>query len=216
MNPNDEIRQKILQYFYDRNLNATSKYGKKGSSVKISDCKKELKQSHNLSQSQVVSNLTYLIDQGWVKTFNVEKTINVKGGTIPSVVTWYEITADGIDKIEGESEFQSMPKYNDINISATGSNVITLGDGNIVNVKHQELHSKLDALKDAISTENKLTESKKLDLSVDIESIKDQLAKENPNKTIIQHLWNGIEKTVTTGTLVELIAKISPLIANLL
>lgn len=216
MNPNDVIRQKILQYFYDRNLNATSKYGKKGSSLKISDCKKELKQLHDLTQSQVVSNLTYLIDQGWVKTFDVEKTINVRGGTIPSVVTWYEITAAGIDKIEGESEFQTMPKYNGININATGSNVITLGDGNIVNVKYQELHSRLDELKGAISADNSINDSQKLDISVDIESIKDQLAKEKPNKTIIQHLWNGIEKAVSIGSFAELIAKIAPLIASLL
>ena len=43
MNPNDEIRMQILQYFYDRNKNATSQYGKKGSAVKIRDVKKELK-----------------------------------------------------------------------------------------------------------------------------------------------------------------------------
>jgi hypothetical protein len=36
-NPNDAIRQTILSYFYDRNASATSRYGKKGSAVKISD-----------------------------------------------------------------------------------------------------------------------------------------------------------------------------------
>jgi hypothetical protein len=30
-NPNDETRRQILQYFYDRNSMATSKFGKKGS-----------------------------------------------------------------------------------------------------------------------------------------------------------------------------------------
>ncbi len=39
MNPNDLIRKQILQYFYDRNAGATSKMGKKGSSIKISDVK---------------------------------------------------------------------------------------------------------------------------------------------------------------------------------
>src|SRR5688572_372665 len=36
-NPNDEIRRTILKYFYDQNANATSRFGKKGSAVKISD-----------------------------------------------------------------------------------------------------------------------------------------------------------------------------------
>ena len=43
MNPNDEIRRQILRYFYDRNANATSRMGKKGSAVKISDVRRELK-----------------------------------------------------------------------------------------------------------------------------------------------------------------------------
>jgi predicted nucleic acid-binding Zn-ribbon protein len=40
---NNEIRHLMLQYFYDRNRNATSARGKKGSAVKISDVKKEVK-----------------------------------------------------------------------------------------------------------------------------------------------------------------------------
>jgi len=63
---NTEIRRIMLRYFYDRNKNATSARGKKGSAVKISDVKRELKASHSLAQSEVQSNLTYLISQGWV------------------------------------------------------------------------------------------------------------------------------------------------------
>lgn len=48
--PNDEMRKQILQYFYDRNASATSKYGKKGSDAKISDVKRELKNKVGLTQ----------------------------------------------------------------------------------------------------------------------------------------------------------------------
>src|SRR3989442_10378728 len=99
MNPNDKIRRQLLQYFYDRNANATSRMGKKGSAVKISDTKKELKEKYELKQQQVMSNLTYLIDNGWVKTIDVEKTVKVSGGKIPHVTTFYEITSKGISKI---------------------------------------------------------------------------------------------------------------------
>jgi hypothetical protein len=100
-NPNDKMREQILKYFYDRNTSATSRFGKKGSAAKISDVKRELKSKVGLTQSQVVSNLTYLIDRKWINTIEVEKTVTVKGGTIPSKVTWYEISALGIEKIEG-------------------------------------------------------------------------------------------------------------------
>jgi len=216
MNPNDVIRQQILKYFYDRNSSATSRFGKKGSAVKISDAKRELKELHDLTQQQVISNLTYLIDQGWIKTFEIEKTVQVRGGTIPSTVTWYEIAAPGIDKIEGESEFQPTSRYPGINITATGENVITLGDGNIVNVHYEQLHKELSSLKQTVSGCDSLSDNQKLDIAVDIESIKDQLAKPTPNKTIIRQLWSGIEKVVTAAGLVEFVTKISPQIASLL
>ena len=56
---NNEIRSIMLQYFYDRNKNATSARGKKGSAVKIRDVKKELKAASGLTQQEVQSNLTY-------------------------------------------------------------------------------------------------------------------------------------------------------------
>ena len=151
MNPNDIIRQEILRYFYSRNAHATSRMGKKGSAVKISDAKRELKEQCGLTQQQVMANLTYLIDNGWIKTVNVEKTVQVRGGTIPQVTTFYEITAKGVDKIEGGSQFEPKERYAGINITATGNNIVTLGDGNVVNARFSELHNVLDELKDAIA-----------------------------------------------------------------
>lgn len=215
-NPNDEIRRQILEYFYDRNANATSRFGKKGSAAKISDVRKDLKSQYELKLQQVVSNLNYLMDRGWVKVIEVEKTVEVKGGTIPSTVTWYEISAKGIDKIEGESEFQPKERYAGINITATGSNIITLGDGNIVNAKYADLHKELNVLKDGISENDRLTDSQKLNTAVDIESIKDQLAKSQPNMTMIGLLWKGIEKVATIAGLVNNVSRIAPLITGLL
>lgn len=216
MNPNDQIRQNILQYFYDRNVKATSQYGKKGSAVKISDAKRELKQQYGLKQQEVMSNLTYLIDKRWINKTTIEKTVRTSAGSIPSTVTWYEISADGIDKIEGESEFKANPRYAGINISASGANIITLGDGNVVNAQYADLYGELDNLKKAITESSHIPEEEKLDLAVDIESIRDQLAKANPNKTIIGHLWTGVERVVTAAGLLGILSKVAPLIAGLI
>jgi hypothetical protein len=214
-NPNDAIRNQILRYFYARNAAATSRFGKKGSAVKISDAKRDLKAQHGLTQQQVMSNLTYLIDRGWVKTVTQEKTVQVRGGTVPSVVTWYEIAAPGIEKIEGESEFKPQDRFPGININASGSNVITLGDGNVVNVKYEQLHKALDELKTAVAANRKLSDPEKLDVTVDIESVKDQLVKAAPNRRVVQDLWNGIEKLVTAAGLVDYSVKVATLIAPL-
>lgn len=112
----NDIRAIMLHYFYDRNKNATSARGKKGSAIKISDVKSELKASHSLSQQEVQSNLTYLISQGWVDEQAVEKSFTAPGGTvIPSSTSFYQISAAGIDKIDGPGEFtmNKVPGHQD-------------------------------------------------------------------------------------------------------
>lgn len=215
MNPNDEIRHQILQYFYDRNLNATSRMGKKGSAVKISDAKRELKDAYGLKQPQVMSNLTYLIDNAWVKTIDIEKTVKVRGGTIPQTTTYYEVAAKGIDKIEGGSQFEPRERFAGININATGQNVITLGDGNVVNAQFADLHSALEELKSAV-TESTLGEFEKFDAAIDIENIKDQLAKNEPDKTIVARLWGGLEKVATVSGVAAAYEKAAELLGPLL
>lgn len=215
MNPNDIIRQQILRWFYDRNAQATSQYGKKGSAVKISDVKKGLKESYDLNQQQVMSNLTYLIDKGWINKIEIEKTVRVKHGTVPSTVTWYEISSAGIDKLEGESEFKENTRYAGININATGTNVITMGDGNVVNAQYADLHTELTNLKNEVAAST-LDDSQKLDISVDIESIKDQLAKAKPDKTTIGHLWRRVKDVATIGGFASTVSKVVPLIAGLI
>lgn len=216
MNPNDAIRDKILKWFYDRNRNATSQRGKKGSSVRISDTKKELKALYGLSQQEVVSNLNYLIDKGWIKAYEVEKTVATRGGTtVPSVVTWYEISSAGIDRIEGASEFEMPAKYAGINISASES-IVILGDGNVVNAKFKKLHEQLDELKSAIVLESTIPDGDKLNTIADIESIKEQLVKAEPDKTIIGHLWSRIEQVATAAGFVDAVGSLAATIAPLL
>ena len=215
MNPHDAVRMQILQYFYDRNAGATSLRGKNGSAVKIRDVKRELKAKCGLTQQNVISNLNYLLDRGWVRKHEVQKTVIVKGGTIPSTATWYEISAFGIDKIEGGSEFEPKDRYEGINVTATGTNVITLGDGNVVNARFSDLREQLDDLKSRIAS-SALEEKQKFDVAVDIESIKDQLAKESPDKTTIGHLWSGIDRIARVCGTVDAVQKVWALIGPLL
>lgn len=212
---NTEIRTIMLQYFYDRNRNATSARGKKGSSIKISDIKKELKASHALTQQEVQSNLTYLISQGWVEEDTVEKSFTAPGGTvIPSTTSFYKITAAGIDKIEGPGEF-TMQKFHGININATGQNIITLGDGNQVNVKFSDLGKALVELRDAI-IKSDATEQDKMDYVADIDTIQSQLAKPSPNKDIIGAAWRTVKVAATINGCVGLVTKVGALVGGIL
>ncbi len=213
----DEIRQIMLQYFYDRNRMATSMRGKKsGAAVTILVLRGDLKASHGLKAGQVVSNLTYLISQGWVEEKPLAKSWTTpRGGVVPAVTSYYVITAAGIDKIAGPSAF-SRERFHGIKIEATGQNIITLGDGNQVNVRFREEGEALAALREAVKSTAGMDEATKLELVSDIDSIQDQLAKAQPNKSAMQALWQGIERTAALVGLAEAAARVAPHIQRLL
>lgn len=212
---NNEIRRIMLQYFYDRNKNATSARGKKGSAVRISDLKRELKTLHGLTQQEVQSNLTYLISQGWVEEDTIEKSFTAPGGTVmPSSTNYYQITAAGIDKIEGPGEF-TMPKFHGIKIEATGQNIITLGDGNQINAQFSELGTALVELREAIAR-SAATEVNKLALVADIDTIQSQLAKPTPNKGIIAAAWETVKTAAAIDGCFNLVNKVAGLIGKFL
>lgn len=212
---NTEIRRIVLQYFYDRNKNATSMRGKKGSAVKISDVKKELRSSHGLTQQEVQSNLTYLISQGWVEEDTVQKSITAPGGTvIPSTTSFYRITAAGIDKIEGPGEF-TMPKFHGIKIEATGQNIITVGDGNQINAKFADIGASLAELRDAI-IRSEAAEDRKMQLVADIETIQSQLAKPEPNRGIVKAAWETVKAAAAIDGCATLVEKVSRFITRFL
>lgn len=213
----DHIRQIMLCYFYDRNKNAASRRGKtNGAAVPISVLRADLKASHGLIIQQIHGNLTYLLSQGWVDDQPVTKSFTTsKGGIVPSPTSYFIITAAGIDKICGPSEF-TRDRFQGIRIEATGQNIITLGDGNQVNASHQEAGEALSKLRETIKASHSLDENKKIDLVVDVDSIQDQLAKPNPNKTVIQSLWEGINRMASIAELTDAVTKVAPFIARLL
>ena len=212
---NNDIRRIMLQYFYDRNTNATSSRGKKGSAVKMSDVKKELKVVYGLTQPEVQSNLTYLISQGWVEEDTIEKSFTAPGGTvIPSSTSFFRITAAGIDKIEGPGEF-TMPKFHGIKIEATGQNIITLGDGNQIQC---QIHRSRTILSGAQRCNHcvRIPRVREDDLGWSIETIQSQLAKPEPNRDIIRSAWETIKGAASINDCASLVQKVVGLIGEFL
>jgi peptidoglycan hydrolase-like protein with peptidoglycan-binding domain len=214
---NDEVRQIMLRYFYDRNKNATSRRGKTtGAAAQISVIRKDLKASHGLSIQQVQSNLTYLLSQGWVEDQPVSKSFTTsKGGVVPAATSYFIITAAGIDKIDGPSEF-TRDRFQGIRIKATGQNIITLGDGNQVDARYQQIGEALSELRNAFKTSKQIKEPEKVNLVADIDSIQDQLAKLTPNRAVIQNLWEDINRAASVAGLADLAVRVGAYLAGIL
>jgi hypothetical protein len=214
---NSDIRRIILRYMYDRNANARSaRSDRTGAAVKISTMRKDLKESHGLDLTQVRSNLTYLISQGWVEEQSIVKSVPTpRGGIIPSATYYYIISAEGIDKLDGPGEF-TMDKFQGIKIEATGQNIITVGDGNQVNAKFADAAEALAELKKSFKLSPNLTEEQKVDVVGDIDSIQSQLAKPGPNRPVISTLWTGIDKAAKAAGIADKLIKVGGHLSTML
>lgn len=145
----------------------------------------------------------------------VQKQIQGPRGTvIPSTTKFYQITAAGIDKIEGPGEF-TMPKFQGININATGQNIITLGDGNQINARFSDLGQTLVELRNTI-TDSTVPEVEKMTLVADIDTIQSQLAKPQPNKSIVKAAWETVQAAASIDGCSSLVEKVGKLITGLM
>jgi hypothetical protein len=212
----DQVREIILQYLYDRNRKATSRRGKTtGAAVTISVMRADLKASHGLTVQQIHSNLTYLENQGWVEDRPVTKSVRTSSGTvIQSITNYYIVTAVGIDRIGGLSVF-TRNRFEGIKIEATGQNIITLGDGNQVNARFRDLGESLSQLRDAIKKSDKIDDTGKIELVVDVDTLQSQLGRPNPNRELISRLWEGISRAASIAGLAEAATKVGALVAGL-
>ena len=212
----DEVREAILRLLYDKYKSASTP---KKMRLKISEIKKALK-SKGLESKEIVSNLEYLVQTGWITTEEEIYEVKTKRGIIPSKTTYYKISDKGVNHFEGASKFQRAHVLAGIKNITNIQGVITIGDGNVVNVKYGELYQSLSLLQDEILKTDKLSDEEKLNLVSDIETIKTQLQKPEPDKAIISKVWNRIkafsEKLKEVKPIMDAIIKIGMLIGGLL
>ena len=211
----DEVREAILRLLYEKYKSASTP---KKMRLKISEIKRALK-SDGFESKEIVSNLEYLVQTGWIVREEEVYEVKTKRGTMPSKTTYYKISDKGVNHFEGTSKFQRIHVLAGINITNI-QGVITIGDGNIVNVKYGELYQSLSLLQDEILKTDKLSDEEKLNLVSDIETIKTQLQKPEPDKAIISKVWNRIkafsEKLKEVKPIMDAIIKIGMLIGGLL
>jgi hypothetical protein len=209
---NEEIREMILSFFYYRHKSARSLRG-----LRISKVKQELKRK-GLDDKQIISNLDYLIQNGWiVKEEGEPYQIKTNKGIIATRKSpYYKISSIGIDHFEGPSKFQRIQnKFAGINITNI-QGIIQLGDGNVVNAEFKDLYLYLGLLAEEIKRSDKFPDQDKLNYQAEIDTVRAQLSKPIPDKSIIQKSWEKIKVLSTISSLINLFEKIAKLIEPLL
>jgi hypothetical protein len=213
MNPDDDVRDKLLRFLYERHKTAK---GITKIPIGIRDLQKEMRDRHGLKQSEVASNLDYLIQVNWVREVVRERTFKTRRGMeLSQEQVKYKISDTGINHLQAGTVFKRPDTFNSVNITNV-QGVTVIGEGNVVNAHFTDLSRALDEFDRAISSSKELGDAQKLDAAGDLSTIRTQIAKQNPNKKIIEAAWESLQGVATIATLAEAAHKVGTFISQIL
>ncbi len=208
---NDGTREALLQFFNSRREKARSV---KSLEAKIGAIKKELK-NQGYAEQEIVRNLDYLVQTGHIIEVKRSYPLRRSGKTIQVEDVSYKLSDLGVDHFEGPSRFQRVRGLTGINIENLQA-ITVVGEGTIVNAQHSELFLHLDVLKSEIGRSDDLSDEEKLNYQAEVETIKSQLQKTEPDKSIVSKAWERIHKLGAASSIASFITNVAPFVASLL
>jgi hypothetical protein len=154
----------------------------------------------------------YLVKTGWIQEETDSYTIPTRGLTAKRVT--YRISDMGVDYFEGPSKFGKTRSHPGIDISNV-SGIVVIGDRNIVQSQFEQLYRHLDLLEQSINLSDSISNEQKIGYLADVETIKSQLAKPNPDKGIVSKAWTTVSALSAVPTLMDLLNKIRKVLGPL-
>jgi hypothetical protein len=217
VNINDQIREKILKYLYEHFKKAVSINNARTTDVMVVNALHR----EGYKRQDIVSNFIYLVQTGWIKketesySYNYPDYTTGKSKKMRGKQIYYTISDKGINHFEGTSVFQKSHWLTGINVTNI-QGVTVIGDNNFVHQEFGELYRNLELLKEEIFKNANIKDEDKLNYQSEIETIKSQLAKQNPNKNIIKEAWNAISPLATVEGIIQFYERVAPLIYKLI
>jgi hypothetical protein len=210
---NDAIRDALLRFLLEVHRKAKSP---RSAGIGVRDLQGAMKDRLGIKQQDVASNLDYLVQKGWVKEVVTARSFQTPRGTTQQAekVT-YKISDTGIDRFEGASTYQRADLRPHVNITNVHG-VTVVGDGNVVNTTFTDLSRVLNDLRTAVLSSRTLDDEAKLNVAADIETLQTQLQKPEPDKSIVQRAWAGIQAATTAAEFIQFAAKAAELLSPLL
>jgi len=152
-------------------------------------------------EKRIVSNLTYLLQNRWLEQDVRQFIVQPGGRPVMTQQVRYRISNAGVDRYEGPSAFQRAERMTGINITNI-QGVTVIGHDNVVNTQYADLYRSLDILGSEIRGNEELSDREKLSYQAEIETIKSQLMKEQPDRSIVERAWAVLKGVATVSGVV--------------
>ncbi len=207
----DEIKEEILKYLYGRWKAPRSIDGAK---TKVSEIQKATKEL-GISREECNRNLSYLVDNGWVKEEVKESHFSKGRFNFPRESRTFRISPDGIELFQGKSKFQKTDNITGINFDNI-SGIVVIGNHNYIRRGSEILFKSLEELEGRIRVSDQLSDEEKLNYQAEIRTIQSQLSKTAPDKDIVAKSWEKIRNLAAVASLMSFVGKIRPVIEQLI
>ena len=221
---NKEIRRAVLEAMNTQRKNSRHEQEIR---MHVSQIERGVRKAgFKISEKQVMEAVDYLKEAGMLKRTQETKTVKMASYGRSSRLSngntsfkhtnyWYKLTTKAIDSLDGETEYSSKPfvplQYIQIN---TSNAPVIVGSNNQVS-NNVTIFNQLDELEQVLSESTDISVEDRQDVVSDIESLKQQLAKPNPNKTVVDLLWRNIGRAADLAGAAALAATIAGGIAAL-
>jgi len=213
MNAEDQKRDALLRFLYERHK--TSR-GIAKIPIGIRDLQAEMKKRVGMTQQDVSSNLDYLVQVGWAREVSRERSFKTpRGMEVSQEQVRFKISDVGINHLEGATVFKRPEASRHVNITNVRG-VTIVGDGNLVNASFTDLARALDDLDAAVAASSAVPDEGKVDAAGDLTTIRGQIAKATPNRSIVTAAWTSLARLADVATLTEVIAKVGSLLRPLI
>ena len=184
----DEIREKILSALYRIYNSARSRDTQL---VGIRDLSAEVKtELLEIKEKQVFPNTEFLVQNGYVEEVEVKNFYAESkfGNSKPSIKN--RLSKDGLAYFEHGSKFDKSSVFAGIGDITGDGNTIVIGNRNNItslsNSQYEEGHRLAEDLRRHVNALGELSDEQKISIQSDLETIKSQLAKQIPDKSILQ------------------------------
>jgi hypothetical protein len=202
-----EVRRAVLEAMNKRRKEARHEHEIR---THITQIERELSRAgYDLEDEQIMQAVDYLYAAKMLKRIQETKTVKLQSSTRSRFRTgnssfkhtnyYYTLTAKAMDELDGETEYSKQPFVPFQSIHITTSNApVVIGSKNHVS-NNVTVFNQLDELEQIITESDSLSVKDRQDAASDIESLKPQLAKPNPNKAVVDLLWKNIGRVADTA-----------------
>jgi len=208
-NPDDALHRAILEYLFELHRAPTGTHGRETFGREVVGV---VRKRTGATLEDVVASLVDLVQSGFV---HERRQLHVLPGVGSADLELYSIARRGAQRIDADLDITGPVPAQDATLVDDGRlTTVFLDNDDRVSAAHNDLSATLATLTRIIELDRELSEAARRDALGDLETVRAQVSKTNPDHRIISIAWKGVRMAATAGEAAMLFRQASVLLGQ--